>query len=126
MIRSKRSYVSQAGEYYSIPRTEKQIKDAGEELASHIPKSYNRQRREAKESGSFAYAMKYRRAVKTPYKPGDKIAYLVNENMGYGRFPDIIRAVRFEEVAKITEKTVVTDWGKRISKEFIVGKVKKG
>lgn len=124
-IRSLRQYVTRDGEYYSIPRTEEQIKKAGLEYASDVPLRFNRKHWEAQQIGRYEYTMKYRRAIKTPYKEGDMVAYLINENMGTSKYTDIVRAVKFGAIVKINPKTLKLDTGKVISFEYVIGKVKK-
>ena len=124
-VRSLRQSVTRDGEYYSIPRTEEQIKGAGLEYASDVPTRFNRKHWEAQQTGRYEYVMKYRRAIKTPYKEGDTVAYLVNENMGTERYTDIVRTVKFGTIVKINPKTLKLDTGKVISFEYVIGKVKK-
>lgn len=123
-IRSLRQPVAYDGEFYSIPRTEEQIKEVGLEYASDVPTRFNRKHWEAQQTGRYEYIMKYRRAIKTPYKEGDTVAYLINENMGTKKYADTVRAVKFGTIVKINPKTLKLDTGKVISFGYVIGKVK--
>ncbi len=112
---------------YNIHMTEREISSAAEAYAhaQNIPLGHVRKRENAEVIGAIATIYANRRiADKTPYKVGDTIAYRRGYNRGTKKWPDNVYRVEIARIVKVTPEMVELDNGNRVSKLFILGRLK--
>lgn len=118
--------------YYSLTASEKQLEEVGNKAIADIPLSRNRIREETASKTKMEYVLAKRRAIKTPYKVGDKVYYSVKNNYGTKRWPWIVVTVECGYIAKITDLTVTivyrkgsdAKYGTRVNKDFILARTR--
>lgn len=118
--------------YYSLPKTRDEWVKAGEDAIKDIPRSHRRVRDEKSAEAQLEYILAKRRAIKTPYKIGDKVAYTKNENWGTKKWPWVITTIYTGYIVKIGEATYTIafrkdydpKFGSRVNKEFVLARTK--